>query len=74
MALSVETLEAELLHLPTAERARLLERLIASLDADAQREAAWARLAAEREAQWQRGEVQPVDSGALLAQLRAELS
>jgi hypothetical protein len=31
---TVETLEAAALHLPPGERARLIERLIASLDAD----------------------------------------
>ena len=34
MSLPVEALELEVLSLPTAERARLLDRVIASLDAD----------------------------------------
>ena len=39
---TVETLEAAALHLPPGERARLVERLIATLDADPDVEQAWA--------------------------------
>jgi len=39
---TVETLEAAALHLPLSERARLVERLIATLDADPEVEEAWA--------------------------------
>ncbi|MEI7868615.1 MAG: addiction module protein [Candidatus Methylumidiphilus sp.] len=38
---SVEQLEAELLQLPIGERARLAERLITSLDEEAEVEASW---------------------------------
>ena len=39
--MKTEEIEQELLKLPLAERARLAERLIASLDEDAEIEAAW---------------------------------
>jgi putative addiction module component (TIGR02574 family) len=42
MALSIELLEAEAMQLPAGERARLVERLIASLDIDPEVEEAWA--------------------------------
>ncbi|HEX9276264.1 MAG TPA: addiction module protein, partial [Casimicrobiaceae bacterium] len=42
MSSTLEALEAEALQLPEAERARLVERLIASLDADPKVEEAWA--------------------------------
>jgi hypothetical protein len=34
MSLPIEALEAEVLRLPRVERARLLDRVVASLDAD----------------------------------------
>ena len=40
---SLEALEAEALKLSPAERSHLLERLVASLDADPEVEAAWER-------------------------------
>lgn len=39
--MTTDQIEQELLKLPLAERARLAERLIASLDEDAEIEAAW---------------------------------
>jgi hypothetical protein len=50
MGTPVEILESELLQLPQTDRIRLLDRVIASLDADAARDAAWDALAARREA------------------------
>ena len=44
MTLLVEALELEVLRLPTLERARLLDRVIASLDADKARDKAWDNL------------------------------
>ena len=49
MAITLETLQAEVLRLSPADRARLLDRLIASLDVDHGAEAAWDKLADERE-------------------------
>lgn len=49
MSIALETLQAEVLRLSPADRARLLDRLIASLDVDAAAEAAWDELADRRE-------------------------
>ena len=49
MSSHLEALQEEILHLPPVDRARLLDRLITSLDVDAEAEAAWDSLAEERE-------------------------
>jgi len=49
MNLPLESLEQEVLLLPVADRRRLLDRVVASLDADTARDAAWDAVAAERE-------------------------
>ena len=74
MTLPVEALELEILRLPTSERARLLDRVIASLDADKARDKAWDELAAQRDAEIERGESSPVSGSEVLARLRAELA
>ncbi len=74
MTLTVETREIELLRLPTSERARLLDRVIASLDADKARDKAWDEFAARRDAEIERGESSPVSGPEALARLRAELA
>lgn len=56
MTLPVEAPELELLRLPTSERVRLLDRVIANLDADKARDKAWDELAARRDAKIKRGE------------------
>ena len=50
MDTTFETLEAQVLKLPSAQRAKLLDRVVASLDADVARDAAWDAVAARREA------------------------
>ena len=50
MSINLEILEAEVLKLGATERSQLLERLIASLDRDPEVEAAWDKLADQREA------------------------
>ena len=74
MTIPVEALELELLRLPTSERARLLDRVIASLDADKARDRAWDELAAQRDAEIERGDSSPVSGPEVLARLRAELA
>ena len=74
MVMLVEALEAELLRLPTADRARLLDRVIASLDADKARAQAWDQVAAQRQGEWLRGESAAVSGPEFLQQLRAEVS
>ena len=51
MGRPVEVLEAELLQLPKADRIRVLDRVVASLDANATRDAAWDAVAARRDAE-----------------------
>ncbi|WP_139559075.1 addiction module protein [Methylotetracoccus oryzae] len=48
-------MQAEILNLPSAYRARLIEQLIASLDRDAETEMAWDLLAIERKLQLDSG-------------------
>jgi len=50
MTTALEILEAEALKLAPAERSRLAERLVASLDEDEEIEAAWDAVADAREA------------------------
>lgn len=73
MARPIEALELELLRLPTSERVRLLDRVIASLDADKARDRAWDELAAKRDAEIERGESSQQSGPEVLARLRAEL-
>jgi hypothetical protein len=69
----VEALEAALLQRPTSERARLLDRVVASLGADAARDRAWDARAARRDAQIDSGAAADVTGPDALARLRAEL-
>jgi hypothetical protein len=50
MSVSLESIEAQVRQLTRAERVRLLDRVVASLDVDPLTEAAWDRVAAERNA------------------------
>ncbi|SBT08387.1 conserved hypothetical protein [Candidatus Accumulibacter aalborgensis] len=71
MSPTLETLQAEVLRLSLADRARLLDRLIASLDVDCEAEAAWDALADEREQELETGAVQPVPLDVAIARLEA---
>ena len=70
----LEVLEAEVLKLAPAERTRLLERLIASLDTDPEIEAAWDQEADRREAALASGAVCAVPGHEAIARLQARLS
>ena len=72
MSSTVETLEAEALQLSAAERARLVERLIASLDIDPEVEAAWAAEVERRNAEVEGGAVSLISGPEALEQLKAE--
>lgn len=72
MSVSVEALEAEALHLPPGERARLIERLIASLDVDPEIEEAWAAEVERRQAEMESGAVFLLPGPETLAKLKAE--
>ena len=73
MSLPLEALESEVLRLPTADRVKLLDRVVASLDADSARDAAWDAVAGRRDAEieFELAIEVPVDD--VLARLRTEL-
>ena len=71
MSTTLETVQAEALCLSPKDRARLLDRLIASLDADGDAEEAWDALADKREAEIESGAVQSVPVDAAIARLEA---
>lgn len=73
MTMPIEALEAEVLGLPSAERSRLLDRLIASLDTDPTVEDAWMREAKRRDEEIESGTVQAIPGDLALARLRAGL-
>lgn len=72
MSLTVEVLEAEALQLSGPERARLIERLIASLDVDPDVEAAWADEVERRNAEVESGAVSLIPGNEALGTLHAE--
>jgi putative addiction module component (TIGR02574 family) len=72
MSSTVEALEAEALQLSAAERARLVERLIASLDIDPDVEEAWAAEVERRNAEIESGAVALISGPEALAKLKAE--
>ena len=72
MPLTLETLEAEALQLSAAERARLVDRLIISLDADPDVEEAWAAEVDRRHAEIESGAVSLLPGPETLAKLKAE--
>ncbi len=73
MSLPIEVLEAELLCLPSVERARLLDRVVASLDVDTARDEAWDKLAALRDAEIESGASVPVSGPEVVERIRSEL-
>ena len=58
--MTTEQIEQELMKLPVADRARLAERLIASLDADAEIEAAWTAEVRRRDEEIRSGAVEAI--------------
>ncbi|MFN0300939.1 MAG: addiction module protein [Burkholderiales bacterium] len=69
---TVETLEAEALRLSNEERARLVERLIASLDIDSDIEDAWATEVERRNAEIESGAVSLISGPEALDRLKAD--
>lgn len=72
MTETLDALQAQVLGLPAADRALLLDRLMASLEADAALEAAWDEEAARRDAEIESGAVQPLPLDEVMARLRAQ--
>lgn len=73
MSTRLEVLEAEALKLTDSERASLAQRLLASLDENAEVEEAWAAEVERRIAAVERGEVQDIPITEALATLRTGL-
>jgi putative addiction module component (TIGR02574 family) len=68
--MTTEQIEQELLKLPLAERARLVRRLIASLDEDAEIEAAWIAEVRERDEEFVSGAVEGIPLEDALTSIR----
>jgi putative addiction module component (TIGR02574 family) len=72
MFATLEELEAEALSLPSAQRAHLVDKLIASLDAELGIESAWDAEVERRHAEIESGTVSLLPGPEALARLRAE--
>ena len=73
MSVPVEVLAQQVLQLSTSDRARLLDQLISSLDADREREARWNELAARRDAEAEADPSLLVPGPEAIARIRASL-
>ena len=73
METQLEILESEALKLTPGERAALAQRLLASLDEDAEIENAWATEVEQRIADVESGAVQVISIEEALARVRATL-
>ena len=71
MSSSIEAIEAEALRLSPTDRARLVERLIASLDVDPEIEEAWATEVERRNSEVESGTVSLVSGPEAIAKLKA---
>lgn len=71
MSVTLDVLQAQVLNLPKADRSRLLDRLVASLDVDVDAEAQWEQLAAQREAEIESAAVTSVALEDAMARLHA---
>ena len=74
MTIGLETLQTEVLLLSPADRARLLDRLIESLDGERTLDELWDQEAARRDAEIEDGSSIPVDGKEVVARLRAEIT
>jgi putative addiction module component (TIGR02574 family) len=73
MSQSTQALESAALLLPAEERARLAERLLASLDVDPAIEEAWATEIERRLADWEAGLVEGIPWSEARQQIQAKL-
>ena len=71
MSRTLESLKAEVMSLAPAERARLLDQIIESLDRDAEAEGAWDQVALQRESEIESGSVTGVPLEDVIARLEA---
>lgn len=70
----LEDIEAAALQLTSAERAKLAERLLVSLDEDDEVLATWVAEAERRGDAFDRGEMETIDFDEAIAQVRARLA
>jgi putative addiction module component (TIGR02574 family) len=68
---ALEALEAQVLKLSAPDRARLMDRLAASLDVDVEAEEAWEQLAQARQADVDSGRIAAVPLEDAMTRLRA---
>lgn len=73
MSRPLEVLAEEVMQLPTEARSKLLDRVVASLDADRKRDEVWDALAARRDAEIESGQDTVVPGPEVLVRLRTEL-
>jgi len=69
---TVETLEAAALQLTSADRARLVDRLMATLDADPEVEEDWAAEVERRQTEMENGTVSSLPGPETLTKLKSE--
>ena len=74
MQSTLETLQAEVMRLSPADRAKLLDSLITSLDIDADVEAEWDELADRREHDLKSGAAEGIPLEVAVARLEARFS
>ncbi len=74
MTIPVHDLEAEVLGLPPEDRARILERLIASFEPKSTAQKAWMNLALRRQEEVRSGKVAMVPGDEALTRVRARLA
>jgi putative addiction module component (TIGR02574 family) len=72
MSFTVEVLEAEALNLSISDRARLVEKLIVSLDAEPDVETAWASEVERRHAESEGGDISLLPGAETIARLKTE--
>jgi putative addiction module component (TIGR02574 family) len=73
MPTPVHDLESEVLALPAEDRARLLERLLASFEPKSEAQEAWMQLANQRREDVRAGKVAMVPGDEALARVRARI-
>ena len=66
----VDDLESAAMALPRAERARLAQRLLASLDEDTEVEAAWRSEVRRRLEEYDAGQIQPLPADQVFSEAR----
>ena len=74
MSIAVEDLEAQALSLPREDRARLLERLIASFEPKSPAHATWMQLTQRRREDVRSGRIRMIPGDEALASVRTRLA